>query len=122
VKAAVVTVMVDFQVSVTEISEKYLKQEKRVFYVTPTSYLELISSFIGTLKQQRTAVHQAKWRYDVGIEKIEEAAGQVAALQKDLEDLQPVLEKSAKETSEMMIRVEGEQKKANEKQKLVDVE
>lgn len=40
----------------------------------------------------------------------------------DLEDLQPILEKSAKETSEMMIRVEGEQKKANEKQKLVDAD
>jgi hypothetical protein len=62
----------------------------KVFYVTPTSYLELISTFMLLLKQQRTVVHQAKWRYDVGIEKIEEAASSVAALQKDLEDLQPV--------------------------------
>ena len=64
----------------------------------------------------------AQWRYDVGLENIADAASQVAALQKDLEDLQPVLEKAAKETSEMMVKVEGEQVKAEEKQILVDEE
>jgi dynein heavy chain len=122
VKEGVVKVMVEAQTSVTELAEAYFKDEKRMFYVTPTSYLDLISSFILMLKAQRESVWTQRMRYDTGIEKIEEAAGSVAALQKDLEDLQPILETSAKETSEMMIRVEGEQKKANEKQKLVDEE
>merc|ERR1719181_2305770 len=114
--------MVECQVSVTELSERFLAEMKRNYYVTPTSYLELINSFISTLKKQRAAVQQAKWRYDVGLEKIADAASQVAALQKDLEDLQPVLEKAAKETSEMMVKVEGEQIRASEKQVVVDEE
>ena len=122
VKDNVVKVMVDFQTSVIELAEKFFKQEKRIFYVTPTSYLDLIATFIKMLGKQREKVSQNKSRYDVGMEKIEEAASAVGALQKDLEDLQPSLEKSAKETSELMIHVEGEQKKAAEKQKLVDAD
>merc|ERR1719353_810392 len=118
----VVKVMVDCQLVVTELTDKYRSEAKRHFYVTPSSYLELINSFVGMLTKERKNVSQAKWRYDVGLEKIADAASQVAALQKDLEDLQPVLEKSAKETSEMMIRVEGEQAAAEEKQVLVDEE
>merc|ERR1719181_484625 len=114
--------MVECQVSVTELSERYLTDQKRNFYVTPSSYLELINSFTSTLGTERNRVKQAKWRYDVGLDKIADAASQVAALQKDLEDLQPVLEKSAKETSEMMVRVETQQNEAEEKQVLVDEE
>ena len=57
----------------TELADKFLKEEKRMFYVTPTSYLEFIKSFISTLNKQREIVKKGKWRYDVGIEKIEEA-------------------------------------------------
>ena len=94
VRENVVTVMVDAQLKVISLKEKFFNNEKRIFYVTPTSYLQLISSFMGMLKKQRTAVHGAKWRYDVGIEKIQEAAIQVAALQKELEEMQPALEKA----------------------------
>jgi dynein heavy chain len=101
-KQKVVKVMVSQQVVATEVTEAFLNEQKRHYYITPTSYLELVSSFLTMLKQQRHIVQQAKWRYDVGLEKIADAASQVAALQKDLEDLQPVLEKAAKETSDMM--------------------
>merc|ERR1719408_554293 len=116
----VVKIMVDCQLVVTELTDKYRTEAKRHFYVTPSSYLELINSFTSMLKQQRKIVSQAKWRYDVGLEKIADAASQVAALQKDLEDLQPILELSAKETSEMMVKVEAQQAEAEEKQILVD--
>merc|ERR1719181_2238306 len=114
--------MVECQVSVTELSERFLAEMKRNYYVTPTSYLELINSFVGMLTKERKNVSQAKWRYDVGLEKIADAASQVAALQKDLEDLQPVLEVKAKECSEIMARVETEKAAAEEKQIVVDEE
>jgi dynein heavy chain len=118
----VVKIMVDCQLVVTELTDKYRTEAKRHFYVTPSSYLELINSFTSMLNQQRKAVSQAKWRYDVGLEKIADAATQVAALQKDLEDLQPVLEVKAKECSEIMARVETEKAGAEEKQIVVDEE
>merc|ERR1719454_1249989 len=120
VRESVVKVMVDCQLVVTELTDKYRSEAKRHFYVTPSSYLELINSFTSMLKQQRKIVSQAKWRYDVGLEKIADAASQVAALQKELEDLQPILEKQAKETSEIMARVETERSAAEEKQIVVE--
>ncbi|KAF4658988.1 hypothetical protein FOL47_007767, partial [Perkinsus chesapeaki] len=118
----VVKIMVDMQTSVSTLTERFLSELRRHYYVTPTSYLELINSFIQMLKQQRHVVSQAKWRYDVGLEKLADTASQVATMQKELEDLQPNLEKAAKETSEMMILVEKQQGEAAEKQKLVDAE
>merc|ERR1719271_1115954 len=108
----VVKIMVDCQLVVTELTDRHNTEAKRHFYVTPSSYLELINSFISMLQQQRKMVTQAKWLSDVGLEKIADAASQVAALQKDLEDLQPILEKQAKETSEIMARVETERSAA----------
>merc|ERR1719160_970581 len=60
----VVKVMVEAQVKVFELTERFYVELKRIYYVTPTSYLELLNSFITTLKQQRQAVQQSKWRYD----------------------------------------------------------
>merc|ERR1719281_799046 len=122
IRTNVVKVMVDCQLVVTELTDKYRTEAKRHFYVTPSSYLELINSFVGMLNKERKNVSQAKWRYDVGLEKIADAASQVAALQKDLEDLQPVLEVKAKECSEIMARVETEKAAAEEKQIVVDEE
>merc|ERR1719262_463722 len=119
VRNNVVKVMVDAQVSVIEITERFFLELKRVFYVTPTSYLELIGSFMSLLKQQRAVVAKAKWRYDVGLQKIADAKGQVSALQIELNDLEPILEKAAQETAAIMETCTTEKAKASEKQELV---
>ena len=46
-------------------------------YVTPTSYLELISSFKTLLANKRNEVMKMKKRYEVGLEKLAFAASQV---------------------------------------------
>jgi dynein heavy chain len=118
----VVKVMVAAQMSVFELAERFFAELKRMFYVTPTSYLELISSFIGTLKSQRMIVQNAKFRYDTGLEKINDAKEQVSALQIELNELEPVLEKAAQETGAMKIRVEAQQAGAIEKKAVVEAE
>merc|ERR550514_2664270 len=99
--------MVSEQVTVQDLSARFLSEAKRHFYVTPTSYLELISTFITMLKAQRQIVQKAKWRYDTGLDKINDAKEQVSALQIELNELEPVLEKAAQETGEMRELVEG---------------
>eukprot|EP00931_Biecheleriopsis_adriatica_P052316 TRINITY_DN3041_c0_g1_i3.p1 TRINITY_DN3041_c0_g1~~TRINITY_DN3041_c0_g1_i3.p1 ORF type:complete len:5045 (+),score=1273.98 TRINITY_DN3041_c0_g1_i3:2025-15137(+) len=122
IRINVTKVMVQAQMSVFDLSEKFLQEAKRHFYVTPTSYLELISSFISTLKSRRQIVQKAKWRYDTGLDKINDAKEQVSALQIELNELEPVLEKAAQETGEMRERVEGEKAGAEEKKALVEEE
>lgn len=38
----IVSICVDMQLRTTSLAEKYKEQEKRYYYVTPTSYLVLI--------------------------------------------------------------------------------
>ena len=51
-------------------------------------------------------VLKQKRRYEVGLEKLESAAGQVAVMQKELTDLQPQLVVASKEVSEIMVVIE----------------
>jgi dynein heavy chain, axonemal len=62
VLSGVVKTMVSMQTSVFDLTEKFESELRRHNYVTPTSYLELINSFLQMLKQQRQVVKQAQWR------------------------------------------------------------
>lgn len=64
--------------SCRELSERFGKELGRHNYVTPTSYLELISSFKGVLAKKRGEILKLKRRYEVGLEKLEFAASQVS--------------------------------------------
>ncbi|KAI8435548.1 hypothetical protein MSG28_003843 [Choristoneura fumiferana] len=57
--------------------EMFYSDQKRKVYVTPTSYLELIKAFQNL--------------YETGLEQLDFAAGQVAVMQQNLRDLQPLL-------------------------------
>merc|ERR1719506_3446596 len=89
--------------SVEECADLFLAETKRPSYVTPTSFLELLAAFGMILKRKRFESQQQINRYGGGLEKIQAAEGQVADLQKELEIMQPVLEKTKIEVSEMMV-------------------
>lgn len=62
------------------ISCRFMTEFGRYNYVTPTSYLELISSIKALLGQKRGEVLKLKKRYEVGLEKLAFAASQVQAI------------------------------------------
>ena len=59
------------------ICNRFQKDLGRYNYVTPTSYLELISSLKFLLAKKRGEIHKLKKRYEVGLEKLAFAASQV---------------------------------------------
>ena len=59
-----------------------------------------------------------KRRYEVGLEKLQSAASQVAGMQQALEELQPKLVVAGKEVAEMMIVIERESKEVAETEKV----
>ncbi|XP_059164025.1 dynein axonemal heavy chain 7-like isoform X1 [Physella acuta] len=97
-----------FHTSTRDVSEKFLLELERHNYVTPTSYLELISTFKSLLDKKREEVMKQKRRYEVGLEKLDSAASQVSVMQKELTDLQPQLVIASKEVSEIMVVIEKE--------------
>eukprot|EP00501_MAST-03F_sp_TOSAG23-6_P001833 GSMAST32.ASY1.ANO1.1911.1 assembled CDS len=81
---------------------KYLAEEGRYNYTTPTSYLELISLYTTKLGEASEKVTNAVSRYQLGLNKIEYAEGIVSELQKELKILQPKLAKAEKDTNELL--------------------
>jgi len=105
VKGSCVAMCRQFDESVRALSSQFLLELRRHNYVTPTSYLELISTYKSLLALKRTEVRKARSRYVVGLEKLASAGEQVAQMQKSLEDLQPVLRQNQKETEQLSVRV-----------------
>ena len=112
-----------FHSSVRDLSEEYLKKEGRRNYVTPTSYLELLTMFTSLLTKQRDIVSSAKRRYEVGLEKLASTADAVKDMQEELTALKPELIKTVAETEELMAKVQKEKAEVVEPKKAaVDIE
>ncbi|XP_074514231.1 dynein axonemal heavy chain 7 isoform X2 [Sebastes fasciatus] len=111
-----------FHTSTIELSVRFLTELQRHNYVTPTSYLELISTFKALLKTRRAEVMTLKHRYEVGLEKLESAADQVSTMQVELEALQPQLLVASKKVDEMMVVIEHESVEVAEVEKVVKVD
>ncbi|NXN97801.1 DYH7 protein, partial [Rhinopomastus cyanomelas] len=97
-----------FHTSAIVLSDLYHTELQRHNYVTPTSYLELISTFKSLLQKKRTKVMKMKQRYEVGLERLNSAASQVALMQTELEALQPKLQEAGKQVDEMMVVIQQE--------------
>lgn len=72
-----VQMCVYFHQSVGELSVRYLRDVKRYNYVTPTSYLALITTFKTLLQKKREEILNLKARYEMGLGKLEFASSQV---------------------------------------------
>ncbi|KAF0700736.1 Aste57867_8791 [Aphanomyces stellatus] len=96
-----------FHVQVEELSSLFFRSLRRQNYVTPTSYLELIVAFKSFLNQRRDSVMKAKLRYQVGLEKIQFAEANVSVMRKELVDMQPILDKSTKDTAALMEEIQS---------------
>ena len=102
IKKQVVHTCQYIHMNIRELSEEYKNQVKRINYVTPTSYLELIRSFQTSLGKIRGALQKSQSRYEIGLEKLGFAASQVSEMQIELTAMLPGLEKAKVETAELM--------------------
>jgi len=118
-RAGLIDVCVDMQERVASLSDAYLAQLGRYYYVTPTSYLELISTFKALLSTKRNTVLTAKKRYENGLEKLRTTADAVAVMQRELEDLQPKLKVASQETEAMLKKIAVMQISANQQKETV---
>lgn len=66
--------------SVEKIRVRYLDEARRIAYVTPTSFLELLSSYKTVFKERTKHVQTAKMRLSKGLQALAEAAVEVAKL------------------------------------------
>ena len=95
---------------------------RRYNYVTPTSYLQLLATFRAVLREKRDEIGTARRRLSVGLDKISATEKDVAQMQIDLKELQPVLVKTSAEVEDLMVKIAKDKEDAAEKKAVVEVE
>jgi dynein heavy chain len=113
IKEGVVQMCGRIHQSVEQASRRYLDEQRRYNYVTPTSYLEVLSTFKILLGRKREEVGTAKRRLVVGLDKLSTTEVVVDELKKQIEEMKPVLTKTSAEVEEMMIVIAKDNKDAN---------
>jgi len=98
--------------SVEEASHRVYETSKRSIYITPTSFLELITTFKKVLQLRRNAVGTLKSRLQKGLDALGSAAYAVANMEQELKAKQPVLEQTKKQVAEMMVVITDDKAKA----------
>mmetsp|Transcript_20678 Transcript_20678/g.31629 ORF Transcript_20678/g.31629 Transcript_20678/m.31629 type:complete len:121 (+) Transcript_20678:4132-4494(+) len=110
------------QMRTTDLAEKYKQEQKRFYYVTPTSYLVLIQAFKELLGMKRDKINSVINKYEKGIDQLANAKKEVNILQEKLEELMPQLKQATKETAEKIIEVDKQKKEVAEIRKGVEAE
>ena len=117
-----VNVFKQIHLSVEQTSKTYYTVLRRRNYVTPTSYLELLSSFGKLIGMKRQEVSTKRDRLQIGLDKLSETKKMVSVMQEELVILQPQLVKTQAEVSSMMIQITKDKASAAETKEKVEVE
>lgn len=107
--------MAEVHLSVEKASEQFLKREKRYFYTTPKSFLELIVFYKSLFKENKKTVDAQTERLEKGIAVLTNTGAKVAELQEDLKRTMVIVEEK-KVAAAVAIKI------ANEKKAVVEEE
>ncbi|XP_030767557.1 dynein heavy chain 1, axonemal-like isoform X2 [Sitophilus oryzae] len=108
--------------SVVEASERYRQELSRHNYVTPTSYLELLSSYTELMNKKRGSLTEGVGRLKTGLGKLQSTAEEVKVLQLQLTKMKPALEIAAKDAEEMIKTIAADTILAEETKAIVERE
>uniref|UniRef100_H3HCG5 AAA+ ATPase domain-containing protein n=1 Tax=Phytophthora ramorum TaxID=164328 RepID=H3HCG5_PHYRM len=107
--------MADVHISVTDMSKNYFETQRRYNYVTPKSFLELISFYEILLKQRKEDIQRQISRLDDGLSTLRKTSADVAELQVDLKHtMVKVAEKQA--STDQLLEQMGREKAGAEVQ------
>lgn len=121
-REGIVSICVDMQQRVRNLTKKYLEELRKYYYVTPTSYLELIKTFKSLLDKKRDEIGTVINKFKKGLDQLENAQVEVAKLQEELTILGPQLEQSQKETNALLVDLDKQKKIVSEKTVEVEAE
>ncbi|KAG5499406.1 hypothetical protein JIQ42_04223 [Leishmania sp. Namibia] len=121
-RASIREMFVQFQQQVRELSVTYRVEARQQTYVTPTSYLDLLSTFSRMLEHKRHDLTEQRDRYVNGLRQLKKTEDQVEVMQQELALLKPKLATKQAETDELIRQVEAESKVAEEQKAIVAVD
>ncbi|KAG8123326.1 hypothetical protein E2320_018704, partial [Naja naja] len=96
VKDTLIPMTVNIHKNASIIIEKYLKETKRHYYITPKSYLQFINTFSTMLRTAKEKMLSERACYHSGLTKILDGTSQIADMQDELLVLGPQIESKSK--------------------------
>ncbi|KAL4429302.1 hypothetical protein ABPG74_002288 [Tetrahymena malaccensis] len=91
-----------------DLSQEYLRNEKRVNYITPSSYLELLHNLKILLQQQRKKLEENRNVYSNGVQKLISTAEQVKRMEEELIEKKPILIQMNEETQKIASEIKAQ--------------
>lgn len=114
-----VTMCMYIHQSVELLSGQYKDELNRHNYVTPTSYLELLSVFKDLMEKKKTELGTLRKRLQIGLDKLLDTTTEVNHLQAELTANRPLLEQANKDTEAAMEKIKLDKASADETRKVV---
>jgi dynein heavy chain, axonemal len=108
--------------SIEKLTDDFYRSMKRRYYVTPTSYLELLSTYNKVLAAKRNEVGTLRDRLKVGVAKLISTEKAVNELQESLKEMEPQLIKTQQEVEVMIVQITKDKAIAAETKAVVEVE
>lgn len=105
--------------SVERKSTEFKDQLNRSNYVTPTSFLELLTAYSTILKSKRKVIEFSKNRLVGGLLVLEKAGVEIASLQDHINKMAPDLAVTKKDVAETMAVIAVEKKDADAEKEIV---
>ena len=112
--APVSNICMKLHASVEHMATKFAAELGRRYYVTPTSYLELLKLFMKTLETRRGVIMGKIQRYQNGVTLLQETGIKVKDLQAELIRLQPEMKQAAIDTEKLLETLKIDRKTAEE--------
>ncbi|XP_072136794.1 dynein axonemal heavy chain 1 isoform X1 [Mobula birostris] len=119
---ALVQMCVSIHQTVAIKSVQYMRELSRHNYITPKSYLDLLSLFSVLIGMKIQMLTTDKNRMKSGLDKLLRTAEDVAKMQEELESTRPLLEEAAQDTATTMEKIKVDTTIAEETRKAVSEE
>ena len=105
----------------TDFAGKMDAELRRIFYVTPTNYIELLKLYSKILAQKRIEIGSQATKLRNGLGRLSAAAKQVAEMTAESEIKRTEVSKKQQECADLKIDLAKQEKEATEKQKAIEV-
>ena len=95
-KGKVAEVCVEMHQAVVKVTSQFWEEMRRRYYVTPSSYMELIRIYSRMLQEQKNEFMGNRNRLLIGLSKLSEAESLVGTMQEELVNIGPKIEEKAR--------------------------
>ncbi|KAL3130871.1 hypothetical protein ABBQ38_000200 [Trebouxia sp. C0009 RCD-2024] len=117
--AALARLSVEVHASVVLAADQFFQQLQRRFYITPKSFLDLLSMFASMLGEQHAELTGSRERLVNGLTKLQDTNAAVDVMQQQLNALQPTLQQKTASAEQLLAQVTQESKEAEDIQATV---